>query len=369
MPLAHVLVASLLTMLSPAQPPQKSPDARPEPSAAAPAPATINTDPLVHEATVNAPPEELWRVFTTGEGFRNLGVAKAEIDLRVGGQIRAHYSPQGVLGDEGTIVNEILAYEPERMISFRIHTPPKGFPFMEAYKGTWSVATFTDLGDGRTHVRLAGMGYTAGEESQKMRAFFETGNAYVLKKLQAAYDSSAAPPSGPAHAADPLGPIELQAVILATREEAWKMYTTSAGWKKFLGVNSKIEAEVGGPFEIYFGADNPEGSRGSEGCKVLSLDPGAMLSYSWNAPPHLPNARAERTWVVVNFDELSGNRTRVRVKHMGFAEKAAEHPEHGEEWRKTRAYFAAAWPKVMAMFQARLEHPGAPTGDATSGTP
>jgi len=361
--LVHALLASTLTMLSTMQPPEK----RPEPTSQSPAPAAVNTDPLVVEAIVNAPPAELWRVFTTGEGFTNLGVAKAEIDLRVGGLMRSHYNPQGVLGDEGTIVNEILAYEPERMISFRIHTPPKGFSFMNAWKGTWSVATFADLGDGRTHVRLAGMGYTADEESQKMRAFFEAGNGWVMKKLQSMYDASAATPAGAAHAANPLAPIEEQIIVSAPREEAWRMYTTSAGWKKFLGVESVIEPVPGGRFEVYFSMARPEGSRGSEGCKVLSLDPGVMLSYSWNAPPHLPNARAERTWVVVNFDELAGDRTRVRIKHMGFAEKAAEHAEHEEEWRKTRAYFADAWPKVLAMLQVRLEHPNAPTGEANSG--
>lgn len=363
MKLAHCLsiLASLACSLGTLG---QAPEKRPEPGAAVAPPATPNTDPLVVEAIVNAPPAELWRVFTTADGYRNLGVAKAEIDLRVGGLMRSHYNPEGVLGDEGTIQNQIISFEPMRMISFRIHTPPKGFPFKEAWKSTWSVATFTDLGDGRTHVRLATMGYGPDEESQKMRAFFEAGNGWVMKKLVAVYDANAQPATGAAHAESPLAPIELQAVVSAPREEAWTMYTTSAGWKKFLGVESVIEPVPGGRFEVYFSMDRPEGARGSEGCKVLSLDPGVMFSYSWNAPPHLPNARAERTWVVVNFDELAGDRTRVRIKHMGFAEKAAEHPEHGEEWKKTRAYFAGAWPKVLAMLQVRLEHPNAPTGDS-----
>jgi len=350
-------LALLLPLISLAQ----TTDKRPEPSGAAAIPAIVSTDPLIHEAIVNAPPAELWRVFTTGDGFKNLGVAKAEIDLSVGGLMRSHYDPKGELGDPGTIQNQIISFEPERMISFRIHKPPAGFPFKEAWKSTWSVATFTDLGDGRTHVRLSTMGYGADEESRKMKAFFEAGNAWVLKKLQSVYDKDVKMGMGAAHAENPLAPIEVQAVIAAPREEVWKTYTTSAGWKSFVGVESKIEARPGGPFEVYFSMQPPEGSRGSEGCTVLSLDPGAMISYSWNAPPKLAHARQKRTWVVVTFEELSGNSTRVRLKHMGFAEQAAENTPHEQEWKDTRAYFANAWPSVLGKLKERFEQkaPGA----------
>jgi len=346
-----LFLIALLCPIALAEPPET----RPEPSAAAGAPTNVNTDPLVVEAIVNAPPAELWRVFTTGEGFKNLGVSKAEVDLRVGGLMRSHYDPKGELGDPGTIQSEILAYEPERMISFRIQRPPAGFPFPEAWKSTWSVATFTDLGDGRTHVRLAGMGYAPDEESQKMRAFFANGNAWVLKKLQSMYDKDVRPGTGAAHAENPLAPIEAQSVIAAPREEVWKAYTTSAGWKSFVGVESRIEARPGGPFEVYFGANYPEGQRGSEGCTVLSLDPGHMISYSWNAPPTLPHTRAKRTWVVVTFEELAGKSTRVRLKHMGFAERAVEETEHEQEWKDTRMYFVHAWPNVLKALRAKFE--------------
>lgn len=360
MKLAHCLsiLASLACSLGTLG---QAPEKRPEPGAAVAPPATPNTDPLVVEAIVNAPPAELWRVFTTADGYRNLGVAKAEIDLRVGGLMRSHYNPEGVLGDEGTIQNQIISFEPMRMISFRIHTPPKGFPFKEAWKSTWSVATFTDLGDGRTHVRLATMGYGPDEESQKMRAFFEAGNGWVMKKLVAVYDTNAQPATGAAHAESPLAPIELQAVVSAPREEVWKAYTTSAGWKEFLGVESKIEARPGGAFEIYFSMTPPAGQRGSEGCTVLSLDPGAMISYSWNAPPKLAHAREKHTWVVVTFEELSGNSTRVKIKQMGFAEQAAAEPAHEQEWKDTRAYFANAWPNVLRALRERFEK-GAASG-------
>ena len=41
-----------------------------------------------------------------------------------------------------------------------------------------------DAGDGRTRFRLVGLGYGTDEESKKLRAFFEKGNAFTLKKMQ-----------------------------------------------------------------------------------------------------------------------------------------------------------------------------------------
>jgi uncharacterized protein YndB with AHSA1/START domain len=316
-------------------------------AATQPAPA-VQLEPQVTEGIVQAPVSEVWKVFSTADGFKKLGVAQCALDFRIGGLIRTHYDPQGVLGDERTIENEILAYEPERMISFRIHQPPKDFPFSSAtWQNTWSVATFTDLGDGRTHLRLSGIGYTDTEESRKMRLFFEQGNAWVMRRLQQQFDATAPPASGPAHAESPLAPITHERVIELPRSEVWKLYATGDGWKRFLGVDARIELRPGGKFEILFDPQAPPGRQGSEGCTVLSVIPQQLLSYTWNAPPQFEHARARHTWVVVRFDELAPARTRLRIDHLGFAEQAADQPDHRPEWEQVRAYFQQAWPKVL----------------------
>lgn len=210
-------------------------------------PMEIDISPLVVEGIVNTTPAELWKVFSTAEGFKAFGVAQCEFDLRVGGLIRSHYNPKGVLGDAGTIHNTILAYEPERMMAFRISKPPSDFPFPEAaWSTTWSVATLTDLGDGRTHLRLTGMGYTAEAESQKMRAFFKAGNAYSMKRLQSVYDKAVPAPKGSAHAAGPLDPVVTSAMVAAPASEIYRTLTTSAGWKAFLGAETKIDPTPAG---------------------------------------------------------------------------------------------------------------------------
>lgn len=344
--------------------------AKPGPRADGPNAARPNTDPLVHEVDLEAPVEEVWRIFTTDEGYKTLGVAQARIDLRVGGKMLTHYDPAGVLGDEGTIENTILAYEPMRMIAFQITRPPKGFPFMGAYSSTWSVVTMQDAGNGQTHLRLAGLGYTEDPESQKMRAFFEQGNAWVMRKLQGSFAASGAegaagtttrteakgtadPDGSSAAPADPLAPIVIESLVDAMTSEVWHCWTTSEGMRSFLA-GALIELRIGGPFEIYFDDQAIPGERGSEGCRILSYQPQSMLSFSWNAPPQFGPLRDQRTWVVLRFEPHGGHQTRVVLEHLGFADQAAADPARREDWKEVRAYFSAAWPQVVQALQAHF---------------
>src|SRR5262245_33801241 len=136
------------------------------------------------EAVVDAPRDAVWKAMTTKEGWEAWNVAHCEFDLKLGGKILSHYDAKGVIGDPNTIENIVLAYEPMHVFAMRIGKPPEKFPFKEAATSVWHVLTFEDAGPGRTRLRVTGLGYRAGDESKKMRKFFEAGNAYTLKKLQ-----------------------------------------------------------------------------------------------------------------------------------------------------------------------------------------
>jgi uncharacterized protein YndB with AHSA1/START domain len=138
---------------------------------------------FVNEGFVPAPIDEVWRILATSEGYKALGPALAEVDLRVGGTIRSRYRADGVLGDAETIENVILAYEPPRMIAIRIQKPPATFPFKEAWKQPWTVLTLTPV-EGGTHMRAASLGYGSDEESLAMRRFFEAGNQQTIETLR-----------------------------------------------------------------------------------------------------------------------------------------------------------------------------------------
>lgn len=144
-------------------------------------------EPQVTEGFINTSPAEVWRIFTTAEGYKQTGVAHAEVDFKVGGAIRTHYDPKGRLGDAHTIVNEILAYEPERMLAIRIKQAPADFKYPDAIAGTWTVIYLTPAGDNMTQVRIVGLGYTDEPQSQAMRKFFAEGNRWTLDRIAKPY--------------------------------------------------------------------------------------------------------------------------------------------------------------------------------------
>jgi uncharacterized protein YndB with AHSA1/START domain len=148
--------------------------------------AAGGAEPQVTEGFVNAPVAEVWRIFTTSEGYLATGAAQAEVRLEVGGEIRSHYDPKGKLGDAETIVNEILAYEPERMLAIRIKQAPASFPHRDAVAGTWTVIYFAPAGD-MTQVRIVGLGYNDSPASQALRKFFAEGNRWTLDHIAKPY--------------------------------------------------------------------------------------------------------------------------------------------------------------------------------------
>ena len=140
--------------------------------------------PLIHEGVVDASVDEVWLAFTSKDGLESWMAAHAAIDLWIGGRMMTHYDPKGTLGDPKTIENTILAFEPKRMLSFKVSKPPEGFPFPNAVKNMWTVIYFEPLSPLKTQFREVSLGFGDDEESQKMREFFDRGNAATLAQLQ-----------------------------------------------------------------------------------------------------------------------------------------------------------------------------------------
>ena len=71
-----------------------------------------------------------------------------------------------------------------------------------------------------------------------------------------------------------------------------------------------------------------------------------MLSFTWNAPPHLPEARAQRTSVTVRLAPGTDGFTDVRLTHSGWGD--------GGQWDKAYDYFNGAWGRVLANLEKRF---------------
>jgi uncharacterized protein YndB with AHSA1/START domain len=148
-----------------------------------------------------------------------------------------------------------------------------------------------------------------------------------------------------AHAAERA--IDKSVEIAATLDQAWQSWTTREGITSFFAPDAKVEARVGGPFQIYFDPGAPAGSKGADDMRFLGLQPQRMLSFDWNAPPSFPEARAQRTVVIVRFEPVNAATTRVSLHHVGWGD--------GGEWDRAYAYFDRAWSNVLGNLKKRWD--------------
>ena len=135
-----------------------------------------------------------------------------------------------------------------------------------------------------------------------------------------------------------------EVVVKAAPEAVWRSWSTSEGIAEFFSPEANVQARPDGPFEVYMNPYAQPGMKGADDMRVLGVQENRMISFTWNAPPSLPQARAQRTFVVVRL-QPEGADTRVRLTHTGWGD--------GGEWDKAYAYFDRAWGNVLANLQKR----------------
>lgn len=141
--------------------------------------------------------------------------------------------------------------------------------------------------------------------------------------------------------------IDKQIVVAAPIESVWQAWTTRAGIRSFFAPDAEVDARVGGAFHIYINPLAEPGMKGADDMRFMALQRPTMLSFDWNAPPSLPEVRAQRTFVVVRLAPVDANATRVTLHHTGWGE--------GGQWDQTYAYFDRAWGNVLGNLKKSFE--------------
>lgn len=130
-------------------------------------------------------------------------------------------------------------------------------------------------------------------------------------------------------------------------DAVWAAWTTREGVIGFMAPDAVVDARVGGAFQPHFDPTAELGSKGADDMRFMALQPKRMLSFDWNAPPSLPEARQQRTFVIVRLEPLGAARTRVTLHHTGWGD--------GGQWDQAYAYFDRAWGFVLANLKKRFE--------------
>ena len=141
--------------------------------------------------------------------------------------------------------------------------------------------------------------------------------------------------------------IRKEAVTTATLKDAWKAWTTADAVTSFFVPKAIIEPVVGGRYELFSSLKAPRGFQGTEGCRILALEPLNHLAFEFVAPPQFPNVRRLRTRLDLEFGQVArGGVVKLDLVHSGFQE--------GEEWDEFFEFSNWNWDLVLGRFQYRF---------------
>jgi len=140
--------------------------------------------------------------------------------------------------------------------------------------------------------------------------------------------------------------ITKEVLVSANISRVWEAWTTSSGIQSFFAPEAVVDPKPEGAFHIHINPYAEPGMKGADDMRYLALQKDRMLSFTWNAPPSLPEARAQRTVVILRFEPLTATDTRVRLTHVGWGT--------GGEWDKAYDYFDRAWGNVLLNLQKRF---------------
>lgn len=132
--------------------------------------------------------------------------------------------------------------------------------------------------------------------------------------------------------------IYLECHIQQDIKTVWKLLSTEEGLKSFFAPNINVDIKVGGKFEILFDMDQPAGLRGSEGMIILNIEPESMLSFTWSAPPTIPDIRTQMTVVHMYLEPVEDG-CLLKLINSGYGKS--------ESWQTARRYFIRAWGEIV----------------------
>lgn len=138
-----------------------------------------------------------------------------------------------------------------------------------------------------------------------------------------------------------------EVIVPAPIDAVWQAWTTRDGIVSFFAPDAEIEPRVGGAFHVHMDPLAQPGLKGADEMRYMALQPPTMLSFDWNAPPHLAQVRQQRTFVVVRLKDIDGKSTKVSLHHTGWGD--------GGEWDQTYTYFDRAWGNILGNLKKRYE--------------
>ena len=127
---------------------------------------------------------EVWHAWTIDEGVRTFFAPGSNVHLAIGGPYEIYFAPDAPAGQRGGDGLKVLSYLPQEMLSFEWNFPPSIPSLRDGGARTWVVVSLAEAGAGQVRVRLAHLGWRAGDDWEKGFAYFQRAWDIVLGRLQ-----------------------------------------------------------------------------------------------------------------------------------------------------------------------------------------
>ena len=138
-----------------------------------------------------------------------------------------------------------------------------------------------------------------------------------------------------------------EALVHAPIDQVFQAWSTTEGVKSFFAPDADIDARPGGRYGVFFDPFGTPGMKGADDERVLAVQAPTLISFTWNAPPSLPEARGQHTAVIVRLRPEPNDLTRVTLTQVGWGE--------GGQWDRAYDYFDKAWGNVLGNLRKRFD--------------
>ena len=141
-----------------------------------------------------------------------------------------------------------------------------------------------------------------------------------------------------------------EVLVEASVARVWEAYTTGAGWMAWAAPLAEVDLRAGGTIRTHYEAGASLGDPGTNVLHIVNYVPEKVLTLRAEISDRWPEVMKEdagRLMNVIVFDELEGDRTRIRSYGVGYRDRPA--------YDELMGFFIAANEGLFRKLKAHLE--------------
>lgn len=144
----------------------------------------ISDKKIIKQKTIALSIKDIWIKWSTHEGLKTFFGTDNKIELMPKGAFEIYFLMQSPVGFRGSEGCEILAFIPERMLSFTWNVPPQFEELRRLGALQWVVVEFESITANSTKIQLTHLGWPQEEKWDIVIEYFDKAWNFVLDNLE-----------------------------------------------------------------------------------------------------------------------------------------------------------------------------------------